>query len=115
MMPKISPMTSLQTFDTFSLFLTSHSAVFAPYTLRDAIDTKGVISQEVDATPMPSNKILHKIRKNNSMIVTMICSLDAVSSLRKLINAEINKETTVIFTLQRLRFFFGCFFCFFSS
>ena len=42
---------------------------------------------------MPSNKILQSIKKNKSRIVTMICSLDAVSSLRKLINAETKKET----------------------
>ena len=99
-MPNMSPMTSLQTLDTFSLFLTSHIAVLAPYSFLEAIETMGVMSQEVTATPIPSNRMLAIIRNSRRMTVTIMFSADEVSSVRKLMNAERTSETTVILSAQ---------------
>ena len=110
MMPKMSPITSLQTLATFSLFLTSHIAVFAPYTFFDAIETMGVISHDVTATPMPSKSMLAVIRNSKSITVTIMLSAEDVISVRKLMKADKNSVTTVILTAHRLRFFLGFFF-----
>ena len=105
MMLMISPTTSLQTLATFSLFLTSHIAVFAPYSFFDAMETMGVMSQEVTATPMPSKSMPSMTMKSRSMTVTMMLLTEAVISVRKLMNAESTRVAIVALIAQRLRFF----------
>ena len=83
--------------------LTSHIAVFAPYSFFDAMETMGVMSQEVTATPMPSKSMPSITMKSRSMTVTMMLLTEAVISVRKLMNAESTRVAALI--AHRLRFF----------
>lgn len=103
--PNVSPMTSLHTFDTFSLFLTSRSAVFPPYTFRLASSSKSDGLQDAVATPIPSNAMLARIRKDSNNSVTIILLVSAVISLKKLIIADNASDITVIFSAQALFLF----------
>src|SRR5690554_6403844 len=61
--PLISPITSLQKFETCPAFQTSRIATFASSTLLDAIEWNGFSSAEVTATPIISKKTpVHTIK-----------------------------------------------------
>lgn len=111
MIPNVSPTTSLHTFDTFSLFATSFTAVFAPYSRFARFSSKFETEQEVVATPIPSKVMLASIKNasNNSVTVRLFAS--EVISLKQLISADKAKDTIVILIahelfLRELRLFF---------
>lgn len=100
--PKVSPTTSLHTFDTFSLFSMRRRAVFAPYSFFDTFSSKSDVAQDVAATPIPSNVMLANIKNVSKSSVTVRLFASAVISLRKPMTADKAKEITEILIAQIL-------------
>ena len=98
--PKISPITSLQTFDTISAFSTMYIAIFSlrPQCFERRLTS--VSSAVAAAIPIPSKTTLPTIRNNNSTTITIRFPFDSVDSATKLKKADVKNVISVAFNAQ---------------
>ena len=101
--PQISPITSLQKLDAFSLFWISLTASRAPLTCLVAIELKVFISATVIAIPIISNIIPIPINSKMQMVATMLFALGIVVSETKENTNEMNKARVMTALKQTFR------------
>ena len=108
--PAISPITSLQKFETAAAFAVHQMAVFAPLTFFAAIELNVDGLEVVTATPIISKITPVAIKRNNIIIATQILSSEVTVSETTDSNADIVKETKNIRIIQNIFLFFFLFF-----
>ena len=105
-MLQISPITSEQTHETLSAFLTNFTATSAPCTPVCCSCNKGLILHAVIATPTKSNNTLVPISKKMRISASAKLACDSVNSDIKANKTERHNEVKKICTSQIL-FDFG--------
>ena len=98
--PHISPITSLQKLDAFSLFLISFTAILAPRTCLVAIELKVFKSATVTLIPIISNKIPIPINNKIIIIATILVALGIMVSEKSEKIKEMKKAKIVTVSIH---------------
>ena len=99
--PAMSPMTSLQTDETFSVLEMSQTAFLPAFSLRAAIELKAVMSAVATARPMMSNTMPSETNRISTMIDANIGSVSMISPEARDSSAVMKKLASSTVSAQR--------------